>query len=99
MSQSFNCHCPERNKPIEKRAWFVTQRNYRCSAFDGYRQQYSEYSTVNCGLCPACGRTKAKFVDALPDAPKSWAFRGGRMTRAELDAELAKEKATQPPTK
>lgn len=37
-------------------------------AFDGYRWQRSDYSEVHCLSCNAMGRTKAKYVDKLPDA-------------------------------
>jgi hypothetical protein len=64
---SFGCHCEERSKPAEKRNWFVMKRNYRCSAFDGYRSMPSDYSTVICMSCNACGRTKAQYVYELRD--------------------------------
>lgn len=72
MSQSFNCHCAERKKPVIERAWFVCQRNEQRSAFNGYHPQYSEHSTVVCGQCRATGRTKASYVSLLPDAPANW---------------------------
>lgn len=82
MSVSFSCHCPERRKSPKKRKWRVIQRNCRCSAFDGYRQKYSDYSSVVCLACGAEGRTKARFVSALPDYDeqeymKARAERGG----------------------
>jgi hypothetical protein len=67
MSVSFSCHCDERRKPVEKRKWGVSRRNCRCSAFDGYQVMASDYSTVHCLVCRAAGRTKAAFVDQLPD--------------------------------
>lgn len=62
---SFNCHCAERKKPVKERNWVVWQRKQRCSAFDGYHPMPSDYSTVYCKACRACGRTKAAFVDQL----------------------------------
>ncbi len=64
---SFNCHCPERDKPASERRWRVTQRHSRCSAFDGYRHMWSPYSAVICLACRACGRTNALYVALLPD--------------------------------
>ena len=73
MSQGISCKCPELKKPVRERAWFVTQRNQRCSAFDGYQCMSSDYSAVRCKVCHACWRTKANFVDHLPTAPADWA--------------------------
>jgi hypothetical protein len=75
MSVSFGCRCPERAKPVEKRRWFVIQRNRRCSAFDGYRTMSSDYSCVVCAVCGALGRTKADYVTRLPDVPADYATR------------------------
>lgn len=62
MSGGTVCKCPESKKPIAERAWVVYQRNQRCSAFDGYRVMYSEWSAVGCNKCSACWRTKAPYV-------------------------------------
>lgn len=67
MSQSFGCKCPERAKPMAERAWFVIQRNCHFSAFSGYHQTFSDYSTVVCQSCLAMGRTKAAYVSVLRD--------------------------------
>ena len=67
MSVSFSCHCPERDKPAEERNWRVTKRNYRSSAFDGYRTMSSDYSSVICLECGVLGRTKAAYVTYLKD--------------------------------
>jgi hypothetical protein len=51
--------------------WVVVQRKHNRSAFNGYRWTPSAYSLVRC-TAPGCGgvwRTKAAFVDGLPDAP------------------------------
>lgn len=73
MSQGNSCKCPESRKPVKERAWMVTQRNQRCSAFDGYHPMWSTYSCVRCKACHACWRTNARFVDWLPNAPDDWA--------------------------
>ena len=65
MSVSFSCHCEERKKPIEKRAWRVLDYCCNHSAFNGYKCTPSDYSTVFCPRCRALGRTKAKYVDEL----------------------------------
>jgi hypothetical protein len=67
MSQSFSCHCPERQKPVDQRKWGVVHRYCNYSAFSGYQRTSSDYSHVLCMACKACGRTKAKFVALLPD--------------------------------
>ena len=50
-------------------SWRVVQRNYNKSAFNGYKKTWSPYSLVTCtnGMCNAWWRTKAKYVDELPD--------------------------------
>lgn len=83
MSQSFNCKCEERAKPVIDRAWFVSQRNEQRSAFNGYRAEYTDRSTVRCGVCGAVGRTAARYVDLLPNAPAEYPNKF-RFTRAEL---------------
>lgn len=67
MSLSFNCKCPERDKPVADRKWVVTQRNSHNSAFSGYQWTPSDYSTVVCHVCFCVGRTKAAYVASLPD--------------------------------
>ncbi len=65
MASAFDCKCAERKKPVADRDWVVTQ--YRCnhSAFNGYHYTPSDYSTVVCNRCRACGRTKAAYVGSL----------------------------------
>lgn len=65
MSVSFSCHCPERDKPVEKRNWRVTKRNFHNSAFAGYHPTYSDYSSVVCLTCCVVGRTKANYVSQI----------------------------------
>ncbi len=67
MSVSFGCHCAERKKPVKDRKWFVLQRNCNHSAFSGYRETPSDYSTVWCQGCGTVGRTKARYVEDLED--------------------------------
>lgn len=69
MSQSFNCHCPERKKPVKDRAWVVVQRQCNHSAFSGYAYTPSDWSCIWCKGCHALGRTKAKYVSLLKDGP------------------------------
>ncbi len=67
MTKGPICNCEEARKPLDKRKWRVTRRNFRCSAFDGYRQMPSNASDV---WCPGCGRvwrTQAAYVSQLPD--------------------------------
>ena len=52
--------------------WEVTARHQRTSAFDGYRTMGSDYSDVRCRVCRASWRTKAAYVESLPDAPANW---------------------------
>jgi hypothetical protein len=67
MSQGISCKCGEHKKPVDQRRWFVLQRNSRCSAFDGYRSMFSDYSAVQCHACGTVWRTKADFVLRLKD--------------------------------
>jgi hypothetical protein len=50
--------------------WVVVQRKYNRSAFSGYRRTPSVYSLVRCTAvgCHGVWRTRAAFVDTLPDA-------------------------------
>ncbi|MFD0393386.1 hypothetical protein ACFQ3Z_16265 [Streptomyces nogalater] len=50
--------------------WVVVQRNFNRSAFNGYRVTPSAYSLIRCTTvdCRKVWRTKAAFVNALPDA-------------------------------
>lgn len=67
MACSFGCRCRERDKPANRRAWTVWQRHCSHSAFNGYRRKVSQYSTVRCLVCGALGRTRARWVDQIPD--------------------------------
>jgi hypothetical protein len=67
------CQCTERKRPLtcapgsndRARQWFVLRRNYTQSAFNGYRQMWSDYSDLSCRVCGAHWRSKAPFVAAL----------------------------------
>lgn len=48
-------------------AWVVVQRRCNRSAFNGYRKTPSDYSQVRCCACHSVWRTKAAYVDSLPD--------------------------------
>ena len=50
----------------------VVNRRCNYSAFNGYHRTPSRYSGLVCLNCGAMWRTKAKYVDRLPDAPPEW---------------------------
>jgi hypothetical protein len=56
------CSCSSRAE------WVVLQRNCNHSLFNGGRKTWSRYSGVYCAGCGACWRTKAKYVESLPDS-------------------------------
>lgn len=60
----YACEC----KPKDKRKWFVMRRHERCSAFEGYRRVFSNFSDVFCLGCFRLWRTKARYVGHLPNA-------------------------------
>lgn len=69
------CRCSERKRPFKRdlaqgsnerpRQWFVLRRNYSCSAFNGYRTMWSDYSDLACRVCAAHWRSKSPYVAAL----------------------------------
>lgn len=63
---------PACTTPAHRPFWTVVQRRCNHSAFNGYRRTPSPYSRVECTApgCSAAWRTKAAFVDRLPDAPR-----------------------------
>ncbi len=63
MSGGFFCTC----KPPDRSKWRVLTRNGNYSAFNGYRYAYSDYSSICCLVCDMHWRTKAAYVDSLPD--------------------------------
>jgi hypothetical protein len=50
-----------------KPQWYVATRNANYSAFNGGRRTRSAYSEVRCPACPTRWRSKAAYVDRLPD--------------------------------
>jgi hypothetical protein len=72
------CRCSERARPFARdlspgsndrpRQWFVLRRNESCSAFNGYRSEWSDFSSVVCRVCGAHWRTKASFPDHLQNS-------------------------------
>lgn len=53
----------------------VVARNCNHSAFNGYHWTPSDYSLLVCMATPRCRaiwRTKAAYVDLLPNAPADW---------------------------
>lgn len=60
MSGQNVCKCAPRNV-------VVTKRHYNRSAFNGYRDTYSDYSEVRCMDCGQFWRTNAKWVETTPD--------------------------------
>lgn len=67
MSGGTGCSCEERRKPVRARRWIVYKRKHNTSAFNGYHRTPSAYSSVWCGACNRVWRTKAAYVDQLPD--------------------------------
>lgn len=56
------------DREAHRASWVVEARRRNYSAFNGYRHTPSDYSQVRCLECRAVWRTKAKYVEALPDA-------------------------------
>jgi hypothetical protein len=50
-------------------SWYVVQYKCNHSAFNGYHETRSEYSGVRCNACGRYWRTRAAYVETLPDAP------------------------------
>lgn len=67
MSGGKACDCGEAAKPVEERAWLVSQRHCNHSAFNGGRRTWSAWSAVHCLECRAYWRTRAHYVGALAD--------------------------------
>lgn len=71
------CRCAERDRPFVEslrlgsnerpRQWFVINRNTSRSAFSGYREEWSAFSTVCCRVCGAWWKSKASFISKLTD--------------------------------
>jgi hypothetical protein len=75
---SGTCAGGVKGHPLDSCKVIVRRANY--SAFNGYRYTPSDYSAVRCFVegCGARWRTKAGYVDLLPDAPTDWFNQGGR---------------------
>lgn len=67
------CTCSEKQRPLtvpagsndRPRQWFVLERNASRSAFNGYKQVWSDFSWVQCRVCGAHWKTKAAWVGDL----------------------------------
>jgi len=60
------CSCPgKQNDKIAN--WAVHARECNYSAFNGYHRTMSAYSGVHCESCLGVWRTKAAYVNDLPD--------------------------------
>lgn len=59
--QSYACSNPEHVR-------VVIMRHCNFSAFNGYHRAESAYSLVDCATCGRRWRTKAAYVDTLPDS-------------------------------
>lgn len=58
---------PCENRREHKELWRVLVRKANYSAFSGGRRTPSAYSEVHCPACSGVWRTKAAYVDQLPD--------------------------------
>lgn len=56
-----------RNRKEHFGSWVVSMRRVNYSAFNGYHRTPSDYSEIRCTECPTRWRTKAAYVDRLPD--------------------------------
>jgi len=65
MSGGPVCKCPENQKPINEREWFVWDYKCNYSLFNGGWYQRSDYSCIYCKKCGYFWRTKAKYVTKL----------------------------------
>lgn len=70
MSANVPCRCPD-PKIAKRDSWFVSRRNYHRSAFNGYRETWSDYSSVECAACGSGWRTKAAYVASLRDGVRT----------------------------
>lgn len=65
MSGGNVCMCGESKKRIENRNWVIVDYKCNFSAFNGWRKQPSDYSSVRCVECGFSWRTKAGYVSKL----------------------------------
>lgn len=68
MSGGSPCTCPGTRKE-RMRNWFVSLRKANRSYFEAPQgiEHRSDYSTIMCRKCLMGRRSKAKFIDDLPD--------------------------------
>lgn len=86
------CSCPEKSAPLpvdlkpgdnrRPRQWFVIRRNRSRSAFNGYCEQWSDFSDVYCRACGRYWRTKAAYVSGLLNC-EFWPNHAPRVERIE----------------
>jgi hypothetical protein len=82
MSGGSACHCNERKEPLTvprgsnrpARLWRVLQYRQNHSAFNGYHQTLSNYSSIACLRCGTVWRTKASYADALENISEAERF-------------------------
>ena len=67
MAAGVPCSCPDARTKAKRKRWIVLMRNHHRSAFAGYHWTPSDWSSVGCLDCGGIWRTKAKYVDTLPD--------------------------------
>jgi hypothetical protein len=80
------CKCEESKKPIDKRRWRVHDRHSIWSK-----------KSVDCARCGAMWRTKARYVDKLPDyKSRETPYRQGRGAAATRLACLERYSAAPP---
>lgn len=60
MAGSQPCTCDNR------KGWRVNRYKCHFSAFNGYKQTYSDFSEIVCESCAGRWRTKARYVESLP---------------------------------
>ncbi len=68
MSGHIACTC-KGTREEKMKSWYVSRRNFNLSHFESPKGQrhYSEYSTVMCKNCQMFFRSKANYINQLPD--------------------------------
>jgi hypothetical protein len=82
------CRCPESERPESERRWRVALRHGSASAFNGYRWAPSDFSEVQCLRCYAIWRTRAAYVERLPDYDLDEAQRVEEEARRAYEVEV-----------
>lgn len=62
---------PCKNRKEHRELWRVTVRKANYSAFNGGHRTPSDYSEVRCTACSGVWRTRAAYVDKLPNMGES----------------------------